>query len=80
MSFSVGDQVAVYGYPAVVKYIGNATSHGKEPQELVGVEFTKAGLGDCDGTFRGQVFFRCRPGAGKFVQMKSVRPYVGKNF
>lgn len=82
MTVKVGDKVAAYGYPATVKYVGTFPL-SKGPQRgsgrlygpVVGVEFHKRGLGDCDGSYHGHRYFQCAPGMGRFVRAFSVKPF-----
>lgn len=89
MTVKVGDKVAAYGYPATVKYVGtfsvlrgpnNSTrgEAGRLSGPVVGVEFHKRGLGNCDGTYHGHRYFQCAPGMGRFVRAFSVKPFSSK--
>ncbi|OEH80588.1 serine threonine protein phosphatase [Cyclospora cayetanensis] len=82
MTLKVGDKVAVYGYPATVKYVGSfptcrtaARGSGRLTGPVVGVEFHKKGAGDCDGTYHGHRYFQCAPRMGRFVREFSVKSY-----
>ncbi|KAL8454062.1 hypothetical protein Emed_000560 [Eimeria media] len=83
MTVKVGDKVAAYGYPATVKYVGTFPASkgahrgatGRLSGPVVGVEFHKRGLGDCDGVYHGHRYFQCAPGMGRFVRAFSVKPY-----
>ncbi|KAL8427440.1 hypothetical protein Efla_003887 [Eimeria flavescens] len=82
MAVKVGDKVAAYGYPATVKYVGTFPAHkgthrgaGRLSGPVVGVEFHKRGLGDCDGAYQGSRYFQCAPGMGRFVRAFSVKPF-----
>ena len=85
MTVKVGDKVAVYGFPATVKYVGTfpppkggstGTAHLSGP--VVGVEFHKIGIGNCDGTYHGHRYFQCAPGMGRLVRAFSVKPFSSK--
>ncbi|KAL8270324.1 hypothetical protein Esti_005759 [Eimeria stiedai] len=83
MTVKVGDKVAAYGYPATVKYVGTFPASkgahrgaGRLSGPVVGVEFHKRGLGDCDGIYHGHRYFQCAPGMGRFVRAFSVKPYT----
>ncbi|KAL8449350.1 hypothetical protein Emag_003640 [Eimeria magna] len=82
MTVKVGDKVAAYGYPATVKYVGTFPASkgahrgaGRLSGPVVGVEFHRRGLGDCDGVYHGHRYFQCAPGMGRFVRAFSVKPY-----
>ena len=85
MTVKVGDKVAIYGFPATVKYVGTFPPVKKGPHgsahisgPVVGVEFHKRGLGNCDGTYHGHRYFQCTPGMGRFVRAFSVKPFSSK--
>ncbi|CDJ46976.1 Serine/threonine-protein phosphatase, related [Eimeria brunetti] len=83
MTVKVGDKVAVYGYPATVKFVGTfPPSKGRKeggPPHLsgpvVGIEFHKGGIGNCDGVYHGTRYFQCAPGMGRLVRAYSVKPF-----
>lgn len=82
MTVKVGDKVAAYGYPATVKYVGtfplpkgDNRGLGRISGPVVGIEFHRKGLGDCDGSYNGHRYFQCAPGMGRFVRAFSVKPF-----
>ena len=60
-------------YPAVVRFVG--ALKGKGDGLFFGVELPHhIGHGDCEGSFNGIPYFRCKPGGGFFVTVEHIAP------
>lgn len=78
---NLNDQVMVYGFKGVVKYIGKKEyikrPNGNVVNQLVGVELVKK-LPQCtNGNLNGTNLFKSNDETAIFIPLESLKPYDG---